>query len=315
MRGDMGDAMEPQTLDAWRAAGASFEQRGHAIFHRVDGDPGAAPALVCIHGFPTASWDWHAIWPALRARFACVMAADMIGFGFSAKPHPYPYSMLDQADLHEALLTRLGVRRVHLLAHDYGDTVAQELLARHEERRTRGDDALVIESACLLNGGLFPETHRATRAQKLLASPVGPVLARSTTEGTFGAGLAGIFGPRTKPSPAALHDFWRLASEHDGTRVVPALLGYMEERRRRRARWVGALETTTVPLRVIDGLEDPVSGAHMVARYRELVPNPDVVELPGIGHYPQVEDPDGVVRAFLDFHARLGTPHPARPSA
>jgi pimeloyl-ACP methyl ester carboxylesterase len=48
----------------------------------------------------------------------------------------------------------------------------------------------------------------------------------------------------------------------------------------------------------------------MVARYRELVPNPDVVELPGIGHYPQVEAPDDVGRAFVEFHARLGTPQP-----
>ncbi len=298
------------TLDDWRAAGGVFDHHGHAIFHRVDGDPARAPALLCIHGFPTASWDWHAVWPALRARFACIVAPDMLGFGFSAKPHPYPYSMLDQADLHEALLARLGIRRVHLLAHDYGDTVAQELLARHEERRTRGDASLAIESACLLNGGLFPETHRATRAQKLLAGPAGPLLARATSARTFAAGLAAVFGPRTQPDAATMRDFWRLASAGDGTRVVPSLLGYMAERRERRARWVGALQTTTVPVRVVDGLLDPVSGAHMVARYRELVSHPDVVELPDVGHYPQVEAPDAVVRALLDFHARLGTPEP-----
>jgi pimeloyl-ACP methyl ester carboxylesterase len=56
---------------------------------------------------------------------------------------------------------------------------------------------------------------------------------------------------------------------------------------------------------VIDGAADPVSGAHMVARYRELVPNADVVELDAIGHYPQVEDPAHVLEAFLAFHERL----------
>jgi pimeloyl-ACP methyl ester carboxylesterase len=71
---------------------------------------------------------------------------------------------------------------------------------------------------------------------------------------------------------------------------------------------VGALQKTRVPLRVVNGPQDPVSGAHMVERYRELVPDPDTVLLPGVGHYPQVEDADGVVRAFLDFHVRLGTP-------
>ncbi|HBZ98771.1 MAG TPA: alpha/beta hydrolase, partial [Pseudomonas sp.] len=46
-----------------------------------------------------------------------------------------------------------------------------------------------------------------------------------------------------------------------------------------------------VPMRVIDGAADPISGAHMVARYRELIPAPDTVLLEGIGHYPQVEAP------------------------
>ena len=64
------------------------------------------------------------------------------------------------------------------------------------------------------------------------------------------------------------------------------------------------MQQTTVPLGVINGPIDPVSGAHMVERYRELVPNPDTVLLDGIGHYPQVEAPDRVVDAVLDFHAR-----------
>ncbi len=299
------------TLDAWRTAGTEFSHHGHAIFHRVAGDPRTAPTLLCIHGFPTASWDWHRVWDVLCARFGCVVVLDMLGFGFSAKPRPHAYSIFEQADIHEALLARLGIRRVHVLAHDYGDTVAQEMLARHAERQARGDDTLVLESVCLLNGGLFPETHRATRAQKLLAGPLGSVLASLSTERTFARGLAAVFGPRTQPSVTELHDFWRLIAENDGAGIMHELLGYMEERRLHRARWVGALQATQVPLRVIDGAEDPVSGAHMVARYRELVPQPDVVLLEGIGHYPQVEDPDGVARAFLDFQDRLGTP--ARP--
>jgi pimeloyl-ACP methyl ester carboxylesterase len=36
----------------------------------------------------------------------------------------------------------------------------------------------------------------------------------------------------------------------------------------------------------------------MVARYRELVPRPDVVVLPNIGHYPHVEAPEGVLHAL-----------------
>jgi pimeloyl-ACP methyl ester carboxylesterase len=300
--------MSNMTLDAWRNAGHRFIHGGHEIFYRVEGSPTASPVLLCIHGFPTASWDWHLVWEPLCARFGCVLALDMVGFGFSAKPKPYVYAIAEQADIHEALLDRLRIGRVHVLAHDYGDTVAQELLARHEERRGVG---LALESVCFLNGGLFPEAHRPTPGQRLLAGPDGPTIAAMMTEETYAQGMAVVFGPQTKPSAEEMHDFWRLTAERDGTAVVPPLLRYMEERREHRERWVGTLQQTRVPLRVVDGPEDPVSGAHMVERYRELVPHPDTVLLPGIGHYPQVEDPDGVVRAFLGFHARLGTPTPS----
>jgi pimeloyl-ACP methyl ester carboxylesterase len=56
-----------------------------------------------------------------------------------------------------------------------------------------------------------------------------------------------------------------------------------------------------VPLRFIVGLDDPVSGAHVAARYRELIPDPDIVELAGIGHYPQVEAPEEMLAAVRQF--------------
>lgn len=292
-------------LRAWREAGRTTSFRGHAVFYRDEGD---GPPLLCIHGFPTASWDWHAVWPALVARHRLV-APDMLGFGFSAKPRGHDYTIAEQADLHEAVLRELGVERVHVLAHDYGDTVAQELLARREERRgtERPDPAgFELASVCFLNGGLFPEAHRARPVQTLLAGPLGPLLARLMSERRFRAGFAAIFGPDTQPSDAELADFWHLVSRDGGTRNAPRLLRYMEERRLRRERWVGALQTTDVPLRLVDGAEDPVSGRHMAERYREGVSHPDVVVLEGIGHYPQVEAPAAVVRELRAFHARLG---------
>lgn len=284
-------------LDAWRAAGEAFDHRGHRIFYRRQGGAGGGPCLLLIHGFPTASWDWHRVWNGLAARFPTRVAADMIGFGFSAKPRPYPYAVADQADLHEALLERLGIGGVHVLAHDYGDTVAQELLARHEERRAQGRGGLKLESVCFLNGGLFPEAHRATRAQRLMAGPLGPLLVRAFTRRVFGRALGAIFGPLTRPTEAELDDLWEIVTAGGGVRLAPQLLGYIEERRRHRERWVGALLRTTVPRRLVVGPEDPVSGVSLIARYRELVPGADLVELPGIGHYPQLEAPSAVVTA------------------
>jgi pimeloyl-ACP methyl ester carboxylesterase len=283
----------------WRLDGRRYHHRGHGIFYAL---AGAGPWLLAIHGFPSASWDWHPLWADLTARFR-VVAPDLIGFGWSDKPRAYDYSIVDQATLCEGLLRELGAERVHVLAHDYGDSVAQELLARHEERDSRGTPAL--QSVCFLNGGLFPEAHRPLPIQRLLASRLGPLLGLVISRRTFASGLRRVFGPRTPPSGALLDELWTLLRHAGGHRVLHRLIGYMAERRAHRARWVDVLSRTRVPLRLVDGALDPVSGAHLAARYRELVPNADVVELPGVGHYPQVEDPKGVVAAFQAFHDKL----------
>jgi pimeloyl-ACP methyl ester carboxylesterase len=287
-----------QTLEQWRAGGRTFVHRGHEIFYR---DTEHGEPVLLIHGFPTASFDWSRVWEPLATRFRLV-ALDMIGFGFSAKPVDYDYSIFDQATIHERLLASLGITRTHVLAHDYGDTVAQELLARLGERRA---GAVALASVCFLNGGLFPETHHALPVQRLLASPLGFLVGRLMNAERFARGFADVFGPHTKPSAAEMADYWALVAENQGPRVAHKLIGYMAERRRHRERWVGVLERTSVPLRVVNGPADPVSGRHMVARYEALVPRPDVVLLEGIGHYPQVEDPVGVVRAYVEFVERL----------
>ena len=140
--------------------------------------------------------------------------------------------------------------------------------------------------------------------QKLLLSPLGPLIARVSSKSTMARSMRRIFGPRTQPDATCIDAFWKLMTTNHGLGVLPKLLGYMPERWLRRERWVGALCGTSVPLKLIDGTLDPVSGEHMVRRYRELVPRPDITELPGIGHYPQVEAPDGVLAAYLEFRAR-----------
>jgi pimeloyl-ACP methyl ester carboxylesterase len=277
-------------LTAWREAGAFLDFGGHRVFYRREGR--GAPLLL-VHGYPTSSFDWLDLWPELTARFD-VVAADMLGFGFSAKPPGHRYAIAEQTDLQLALLSHLGIGPVHVLAHDYGVTVAQELLARHREGTFPA-----LRSLCLLNGGLFPETHRARPIQRVLASPFGPLIARLSSERTFARSMRAIFGPETQPTGVVLHRFWELASRDDGMPALAALLRYMEERKTHRERWVSSLVETTVPLRVINGVLDPVSGAHMIARLLELRPGTDVFRLQ-VGHYPQVEAPKDVLTLFLD---------------
>lgn len=287
-------------LHRWRDAGRYFDYLGFDVFHRHEG---TGPALLLIHGYPFNSWDWEPLWDRLTGRFT-VIAPDMLGMGFSAKPVAYGYSVHDHADMHEALLAHLGVDSVHILAHDLGDSVGQELLARQEFSQ-HAYGAPRIQSLTWLNGGMFTEAYTPRRMQKLmsgtslgdLVSPLqGSSIARRILEPTINE----MFGPQTKPSRRMLDLFHQILEYNDGKRVLHKVGRFIEDRRRHRNRWVRAMRETAVPMRLIDGALDPNSGAHMARRYAEVIADADIVMLDDIGHWPQLEDPDAVWTHFVE---------------
>uniref|UniRef100_A0A6I8ND73 Mesoderm specific transcript n=1 Tax=Ornithorhynchus anatinus TaxID=9258 RepID=A0A6I8ND73_ORNAN len=258
-------------LQAWKSSGTFFIYEGLSIFYQdSQGALGSSEIVVLLHGFPTSSYDWCKIWEGLTQRFQRVIALDFLGFGFSDKPRSHRYSIFEQASIVEGLLEHLGVRgqRIHLLAHDYGDTVAQELLYRYEHNQT---GRVLISSLCLSNGGIFPETTHPRFLQKVLqdGGPLSPILNRLMNFFLFSRGL----------------------------------LQYINQRKQQRDRWVGALTSTAIPLHIIYGPLDPVNPhPEFINLYRKLLPQSTVSILDDhISHYPQLEDPMGFLRAYLSF--------------
>jgi pimeloyl-ACP methyl ester carboxylesterase len=281
------------SLQQWQEQGDTFSFNGNDIFYLTKGDK-QKPALVLIHGFPTCSWDWAKIFPALNEHFYLI-TLDMLGFGFSDKPKQ-DYSIFEQADIFDALLSQLNIKQYHLLAHDYGDTVAQELLARHHKTGQ-------ILSVVFSNGGLFPETHHPVLLQKLLLSPIGFILSKLVRYEKFKINFDHICAKNL--SEDELKGYWQMLEHKGGVLIMHKLIAYMTERKQNRERWVGVMQTTDVPMLLIDGLLDPISGAHMVARYEQLIPNPNIVKLNDTGHYPQVESPEVFVKGVLNFLLKL----------
>jgi pimeloyl-ACP methyl ester carboxylesterase len=298
-------------LERWRAEGRHFDYLGFDVFYRVAGRPlDEGPRLLLIHGYPFNSWDWSLMWPRLVERFT-VIAPDMIGMGFSDKPVAYGYSVHDHADMHEALLEHLNVQRCHVLAHDLGDSVGQELLARNEFGE-QSYGSVSYESITWLNGGLFNEAYTPRAMQKLMSgTPLGDImsllqgnpLSRRIIEPTINE----MFGPNTKPSRELMDRFHQILEYNDGKRVMHKVGRFLADRYANRNRWVRAMRQTSVPMRLIDGPIDPNSGAHMAQRYRQVIPNADVVMLDDtIAHWPQIEAPDAVLKHFLAHIERLG---------
>ncbi len=291
----------PMTLAEWYAGGRRAPVRLASgtweIFTRVDG---TGPWCTVFHGFPTSSWDWHRVWPTLTARRR-VLAFDFLGFGDSDKPADHDYRLGEQADVALALWRDHGVTSTDLVVHDYGVSVAQEVLARHAE----GGLGVALESATFLNGGIYPELHRPQPSQVMLLDPEqGPKMADLVTAETFALALRATYAAGRQPTDAELTDAWATVARRDGHRIGHRLIQYIRDRERHATRWVHALETTRVPRHFLWGMLDPVSGAHMAARLAERLPAVDLVRLDDVAHWPQLEAPDVIARHLERILAR-----------
>ncbi|MGE0218091.1 alpha/beta fold hydrolase [Mycolicibacterium sp.] len=264
-------------------------RRGHRIAYRRRG---AGPAVLLLHGFPTWSYDYAHLAEDLSADHD-VVTVDFLGYGASDKPNPYPYSVAESADVVEDLAAHLGLESVVLVAHDYGGIVGQELL----DRVLRGVLPFSIERVVVLNCGIVYRAYQPTRLQKLLALPVlGRFLAARITAGRVRAGLDDIRG---RPLGDAEFDgLWEGMSRRDGHKLAHLLIGYNAERAVHHQRWEAALTRWQGPLQLVWGLDDPVSGRHVLDQAVERLPNATVTELPGVGHYPQSEAPGSVAAAI-----------------
>ena len=195
----------------------------------------------------------------------------------------------------ERLWEREGVDATILVAHDYGVSVAQELLARAAE----GALEVELEAVHLLNGGLYPELHRPQPVQTALLDPEqGPRISELVTEELFIAGLAPTFAPGYDAA-ADSADIWAATSRGGGERIGHLLIRYIADRERHGARWTAALEQTGVPLGFVWGMLDPVSGAHMAERIRERLPDAPFLALDDVAHWPPLEAPERVSAALL----------------
>jgi pimeloyl-ACP methyl ester carboxylesterase len=255
---------------------------------------GAGPHMTLLHGFPSSSHDWAKVVPLLEDSRSLLLV-DFLGFGASEKPSDHRYSLLEQADLVEALWEREGVSSTTLAVHDYAVSVAQELLARAGEE----SPDVELEAVHMLNGGLYPDLHRPQPIQTALLDPEqGPKLSEMVNEELFIAGLAPTFAPGFDAA-ADSGEIWRATSRDGGERIAHLLIRYLTDREQNAERWTQALHTTAVPLSFGWGMLDPISGAHMAERIRAMLPAAPLLALEDVAHWPALEAPERVARALL----------------
>ncbi|MEI7551881.1 MAG: alpha/beta fold hydrolase [Verrucomicrobiota bacterium] len=173
----------PAPLPAWLAREYPFTPQAFttpagARLSYLDEGPRADEAVLMLHGNPTWSFYYRRLVRDLAPTHRCIVP-DHVGMGLSARPGAYDYTLATRiADL-EALVAALGVKRVHLVVHDWGGAIGFGFAARHPE---------LIGRIVVLNTAAFASPRLPFRIAVCRWPGLGPLLVR---------GCNGFAGPAT----------------------------------------------------------------------------------------------------------------------
>jgi pimeloyl-ACP methyl ester carboxylesterase len=114
----------------------SADVDGLKVFYREAG-AADAPALLLLHGFPSASHMFRDLIPLLADRFH-IVAPDLPGFGQSDMParSKFAYTFDHVADIIDRLTEVVGLKRFAVYVFDYGAPTGFRIAVKHPDRIT-----------------------------------------------------------------------------------------------------------------------------------------------------------------------------------
>ena len=275
------------TANQWKQNGNFIKLFNNEVFV-IDEGKQNLKTMVILHGYPTSSYDYYKVLDRLTSEYR-VIIHDHLGFGFSDKPKNYSYSLVEQADIALELWKQLGLTNFTLLAHDYGTSVATEIIARHNKKQLNVN----IEKLILCNGSMHIELSRLRLIQKLLKNKIsGKYVAKLSNEFIFSKNIRNVYFNKQKVSNEELKEMWQQLIYNDGKKVIHRLSNYINERYFFWYRWIGALKETEVPTKIVWAKNDPVAVFKIAELLTKEIKNNQLLPLENSGHFPMLESPE-----------------------
>ena len=267
---------------------------GGARMSFVDTGEGDEAALM-LHGNPTWSFYYRRLVGELRGRFRCVVP-DHVGMGLSDKPQDYAYTLRRRIDDVEALVGSLGLKRFHLVVHDWGGAIGFGLAARHPEW---------IHRIVILNTAAFPLDRMPARIGLCRLPGPGTWLVR---------GLNGFAAPATwmamhrralseteKRAYLWPYDSWANRVAIDGfVKDIPMSPDHRS--------WAALKEAEAVipklhdrPTLICWGGRDFCFNDAFYRQWRERMPHAQTLYLADAGHYVLEDAPNDVIPRVVEF--------------
>jgi pimeloyl-ACP methyl ester carboxylesterase len=267
------------------------------------GPPHAEEAVVFVHGNPGSSRDWVDLAGRVSA-FARAVALDMPGFGRADRPARFEYTVQGYARHLAGALDALGIRRAHLVVHDFGGAWGLAWAASRPD---------ALATLTLVNVGILPG-YRWHYLARIWRTPILGELFMASVSRTGFRLLLRHGNPRGLP-PEFVD---RMYDDFDaGTRRAVLRLYRATDPSVFFRAFAAATRTWRAPALVIWGAHDPYVPVAYAERQREYFTGARVVVLPGSGHWPFVDDPEAVASELVPFlRPQIGTlARPAVPNA
>jgi len=272
---------------------------GVDVFYREAG-PTDAPVVVLLHGFPSSSYMFRDLIPALSDRYH-VIAPDYPGFGQSATPDraSFTYSFAHYAEIVDDLLAKLGAQRYALYVQDYGAPVGYRLALRHPERIT----ALIVQNGNAYAEGL-KEFWTPIKAYWADGSPAHREALRAglTPAATRSQYVDGVADPTRVAPDAWTHD--QALLDRKGTDEVMLDLFYDYRTNVELYPQVQAMfRARKPPMLIVWGANDAIFPADGARAYLHDLPDAELHLLP-TGHFALEDKGEEIAALIRDFLAR-----------
>ncbi len=278
----------------WKKKGKYVTVLHHNIFTIDQGN--SKEVLLILHGYPTSSFDYYKVIDQLSNSYR-VIIHDHLGFGFSDKPYDASYSLKHQADRALSLWKKLNIKEATLLAHDYGTSVATEIIAR----ANNSEIDLKIKKLILCNGSIHIEFSKLRTIQKLLRNRwTGPFVAKLTNYRIFRNNMRNVYHNPSKVLDSELEEMWGILNFNSGKKVIHQLTQYITERYTYWDRWVGAIQATEIATTIIWAENDPIAIPKIGETLASEIPNNSIKWIENTGHFLMLENPDQWVKAVLE---------------
>jgi len=272
-----------------------FESRfididGHCIHYL---DEGTGVPILFSHGTPEWSFGWRDVVLRLRGRFRCI-APDLLGFGLSDKPPDADYSVAAHARRMEKFIEKLGLRNFHVVANDFGLSIAFHYVLLHPER---------VLHISLFNGWMWPldtDPHYARPARWMRTWLGRQLYLRFNFPVTVV--MPAAFGDKKKLTPEA-HRHYKMALPNPKSRQ--AAYAFSGELLGATAFWaeqweqVGTLASKSCL--IFWGMKDSFVPPCELEKWQKALPQAQIIRFENAGHFAQEEEPEQMAEALRMF--------------